>query len=420
MSWYRNILVVVSVAIFYTCVPDYINHIADPTSDRAGSAPKLWVIGFCLLSLPVLIRQVLRSDILRSPLMIWCFGFALITITWFFLSSQSDMTWQEVRWRFLTIVELFMFLALFAEPNTTRLVRQALVVAVIFGAVINIYELFVPLSFSEVNGRSAGLYMNPNRTGAALIVGMIFSATVLPTRFRGPFILFTGIAIFATLSRSAILMWVIAVMGFMFLGKVSPKNLFLSVSVSLLVVVLVLLPRWDQFLTNLGSLGVINKDIEERLDWLADPTGVSDDSSWERKYLAKQAWDKIADRPFLGSGTGSSREMAIGAHNQYLMFMQDHGLLGAAILPLLLLAVTWGVRGEARGVAIVYGGTIIVWSFFSHNVVNQVETLMLFALMAAMSLTSRESEMAKSIDVDARATRASALQSTPRPFRSSP
>ena len=135
--------------------------------------------------------------------------------------------------------------------------------------------------------------------------------------------------------------------------------------------------------------------MEERLDWFTNPTGVEDYSSWERAYLAKQAWEKTAEHPFLGGGTGSSREVVIGAHNQYLILMQDHGLLGVAILPLLVLAVTWAVRGETRGVAMVFGCTAIVLSFFTHTFVYQSQTLMMFALMAAMGFTSRESEMNK-------------------------
>lgn len=394
MSWYHNILIGVSVAFFYTDVPHYIHSISAPF-DRAGTAPKLWLIGLCLLSLPLLIRHVLRANILQSPLMIWCFGFLWITMTGFFLSSQPDMAWQEVRWRVLTVIQLLLFFFLFSNNHATRMARQAIVGGVLVGVALNIYELFVPLSFSSVIGRSAGLYINPNTAGEALLMGMVCSISVLPSRFRAPFILLTGIGIFTTLSRGGILGWVIAVTGFMLLGKVSLKNLLLSVSMSLLVVVLVLLPRWDQFLTSLESRGVINKDVVERLAWFTDPTGVSDYSSWERAYLAKQAWDKIADHPFLGSGTGSSDESAIGVHNQYLSFMQDHGLLGAAILPLLILAVTWGVQGEARGVAMVFGCTAIVLSFFTHTLLAQSYSLMLFALTAAMAYSSREGENKK-------------------------
>jgi hypothetical protein len=49
-------------------------------------------------------------------------------------------------------------------------------------------------------------------------------------------------------------------------------------------------------------------------------------------------WEKFENSLIIGNGTGSSQEAVIGAPNQYLAFMQDHGLLGAIILPLLVLA----------------------------------------------------------------------------------
>ncbi len=41
--------------------------------------------------------------------------------------------------------------------SATRLARKTLVGTVLFGAGLNIYELFAPMTFSRVIGRSAGL-----------------------------------------------------------------------------------------------------------------------------------------------------------------------------------------------------------------------------------------------------------------------
>ena len=387
MNWYRNILVVASVAIFYTSVPNYVH------STYGIVAPLHWVIGFGILSLPVLIKQIMaRSDLLKSPVVVWCFGYAWLTITWFVVSSpQSDWSWQEVRWRALAIIDIVMFLILFANPQTNKVVRQALVVGVLVGVAFSIYELFVPRSFSNVVGRSAGLYGNPNAAGEALVLGMILSVTVLPSKFRAPFLLITGVGVFLTLSRGAILVWLIAFAGLMLIGKVRVKELLLTVSVSLLLVVAILLPRWDQFITTLERDGILNKNVMERIAWLSDPSGVSDDSGWEREYVAKQAWEKVAERPFLGSGTGSSHIAYIPSHNQYLSFMQDHGLIGVAILPLLIVAVTWRAHGESKRIAMIFGFTVLLEGLFSHRVLNEEYMLLLFGVMAAMTLISRES-----------------------------
>ena len=384
MNYYRNILVVASVAIFYTGVPWYVNSVLPE------AAPMYWVILLFLLSLPLLSSGVVGAEILKSPLMVWCFGFAWLSLIGFFISSQSAQSWDEVRLRCLTIIELLMFLSLFASANAHRLARQALIPAVLFGVALNIYELFAPLSFSRYPGRSSGLYLDPNIAGGALVFGMIFGVTVLPSRYAAPFMLLTGSGVFVTVSRGAILAWLTAVAGMMLMSRVRVKDLLQSVAVSLLLVVLVLLPQWDQLLTTLERGGAINKDVLERMEWFGDPTGVSDISSSGRKLLAERAWEKIADHPFLGSGTGSSTEAFVLPHNQYLALMQDHGVIAAAILPLLILAVAWRARGESMFLAMVFGSTLLLLGFFSHTLLNENHALLLLGLMAAIAATSRE------------------------------
>ena len=60
---------------------------------------------------------------------------------------------------------------IFQESSAIKLARKTLVVAVLFAVALNVYELFVPMAFSNVMGRSAGLYINPNIAGEALVLG---------------------------------------------------------------------------------------------------------------------------------------------------------------------------------------------------------------------------------------------------------
>jgi hypothetical protein len=389
MNYYHKALIVAAVAIFYTNVPLYVYANYGSTG---LAAPKYWLIMFCLLSLPLLVLQKTAWNALKSPVTIWCVGYAWLTVLWFFPSSQSEIVWQEVRWRFLAIAQILVFLMIFVEPNAVRLARKTLVIAVLVAVAINIYELFYPMSFSLVLGRSAGLYINPGMAGEALVLGMIVSATVLARRYRGPFILLIGIGILTTFSRAAILAWVLSVAGFIVVGRLSLRNLLASCAMGLLLAMLLLLPRWDQLLATWERTGTINVNVQERLAWFTDPFGISDDSSWERKYVAQRAWTTISENPVIGSGTGSSYEAPVPPHNQYLSFMQDHGLIGVIILPLLIFAATWGARGEKGRVAIVFGCTIIMLSLSTNMIFNDSYSLMLLSLMAAMSATSGDSD----------------------------
>ena len=395
LSYYHQALIVAAVGIFFTNVPHYL----DSSGLTILSEPKNWVLLFCLFSLPILLRRMSAWQALKSPMAFWCFGFALLTMLSFFL-SQSDMAWQEVRNRFLAIIGIFAFLMLLWEPGAIRLARKMLVVGVLIAVAFNIYELFAPMTFSRVLGRSAGLYGDPNISGEVLVLGMILSVSLLAPPYRVPFILLTGVGVFLTLSRGGILAWVIAVAGLLFIRELSSKDMVRSAFIAFVLVILVLLPRWDQLLTTWDRTGVLNMNVLERLTWLSDPSGTSDRSSWERMYVAKQAWEKIADHPLVGSGTGSAYQQSVkytATHNQYLSLMIDHGLFGAVILPLFILAATWGAREKSRAVAIVFASAVLELSLFSHSILYRQNALLLFCLMAAMAAMSRNRESQESV-----------------------
>jgi hypothetical protein len=67
--------------------------------------------------------------------------------------------------------------------------------------------------------------------------------------------------------------------------------------------------------------------------------------------------------------------------------MLDHGVLGAAIVPLLILTLIWGAQGETGRVGLVFGATTLWLSFWTHTMLNYGYSLILFALLAAMVLT---------------------------------
>jgi len=384
MTHYRNVLVVLFTAVFFIHLPDYLNL-------RVLSLPPLvWVFALFGLAAPLFIQTITKSDFVKSPVIIWCFGYLWVSLAWFFLSSQSENVWQVMRWRTYTVIVMVGFLMLLWDSHAIRVARYTVLGCVLFGVVVNVYELFFPMTFSLVAGRSAGLYLNPNMDGEALVMGMIVSLTLFSARWRGAFMLAVGIGIILTVSRSNILLWIIASFSFIFLQKVQIKNLLQTVTWALVIVLVAMVPMWDQIL---GAIGTINKDVTSRFDWFLDPTDVVDDSSAERKLLAEEAWTRIADRPLLGGGTGAaylSTEF-IGQHNQYLVHMEDYGLLGAMTVPLLMLALAWKAQGEAKSLALIFSEVVILEGFFSHTILDFPARLVIIALIAAFVRLSRTS-----------------------------
>jgi len=72
-------------------------------------------------------------------------------------------------------------------------------------AVICLSDLLCPEGYSLVSGRAAGLALNANLAGAALLLGAAATYRSIPDRLRPCFFVLIGAAVFATLSRSTLL-----------------------------------------------------------------------------------------------------------------------------------------------------------------------------------------------------------------------
>jgi hypothetical protein len=379
ITWFCRVLSFLAVAVFYTGLPNYLH------ASHGLLVPYQWVLGFAALAVPIIIRHLRTIDILRSPVAAWCFLYLFVTIVWFIPSAQSDGAWQEVRWRVMTVLELGLFLVLLADPAMNKQVRMLLVVGVLFGVALNVYELFVPLSFSPIIGRSAGLYMNATTSAFALVGGMIFAVTVLPGSYRALFVLIVGVGVVTTFSRGGILAWCLATAGFVVVRQVGTREILRGFAVGGLLLGVLLFPQWEELLSSLDRAGVINTDVVERLLWLTDPSGVQDESSWSRAYVAKRLWGRWAEHPVLGSGTGSAlNAFEIPPHNQYLLFMVDHGIVGILLFPLLIAAVIYRRGGERNLLGILFGCTQAFAALSSHTLLDEPQTLLLFALAATL------------------------------------
>ncbi|MFO0700473.1 MAG: O-antigen ligase family protein [Nitrospira sp.] len=380
-SLYRNTLAVFAVLVFYCNLHEYLHEVY-----QVG-VPWHWVLAFIILSLPLLAGQVMTSAILQEPIVVWCFGYVWVTLVWFMLGSQSEMSWQEVRWRVLAVFEILGFLAIFMDAQASKFAQLTLVIAVHIGTMINIYELFVPMSFSHVVGRSAGLYVNSNSSAEALVLGMILGATALPTWYRSAFILLVGAGVFVTYSRAGLIGWLIAVGGLILGRFIGSTHLVRTGLIALFLIGFVLLPKADQILITLDQAGSLNADTQERLAWFINPLGVDDRSGWSRKSVAREAWERVAEHPFLGGGTGAVHQgLEIPPHNLFLSHMIDHGVLGVMLMPLLLVALIWRAEGEGQRMVFIFSCVILWFCFFTHSLLNYVHSLLLMALVSALAI----------------------------------
>ena len=388
MDKYGRLLAVLGVMIFFTNLAVYFS-----LSPIASLPPLYFIVGFTVLASPVFCSRDSLANFRQSSIVIWCYGFIFISAVWLvFQRVPSETAWQGLRTRILSVFLILLLICVFRKPDAQLWARRGILVAVVIAIAINLYEVFNPMAFSIVQGRSAGLYYNPNQCGAALVLGMIFSVGILRDRYRLLFILIVGIAIFLTVSRGAILGWFIASLFMVAQGQVNLRRSLLIGASVVAVILIGLASQWDRVQYQLMDIGVLNKDVSKRIESFVNPQEfATDDSAAQRAAVFGGAWEMFASNPVVGYGLGASREWEyeISSHNQYLNLMVDHGALGFFVLPLIILASMWGAQGEARQVSFSFAAFIASWGFFSHNVLEEYYILLCFALLASMSVTSR-------------------------------
>jgi O-antigen ligase len=400
LFYYQSALAIGSVLVFFTFIDVYFFEI------RKLPPPVVFIGLFMAAGLLLLIFT--RFAILKyipSELIAWCAGYLAISLFSFMLVlcfyadyPFAKESFQEVRTRVLSEFFLIIMYLIFAKsPQIQNLTRVAICLAVLLAVFNNICEVSDPLAFQGLNpsGRAAGYYINPNRTGCALILGMIFGMGILPKQLRIPFALLVIFGIFLTFSRGAILGWFI-VMAIFIQSGVIPRKQVLFWVIGITTIISVFGPVLSNLdLNELQRSGLIKVDIKNitgRLEWFQNPVANREDSGDSRLEVVITAWNMFAEHPILGNGIASSKNLnnwEISTHNMYLLFMTEHGILGIFILPLLVYVVTWNSRGESKHIGLAFSSFILLWGLFSHNIVEERYILMSFSLMAAMNVTSQ-------------------------------
>jgi O-antigen ligase len=380
--FYRHFLVFVIVAAFFTNISTY--------TVRYGLIPLAWIGLLAGLSAPLILSKIGKGKIELRPVVLWAVAFLLISIGWYYVAAQDAVAFQEVQTRFVSVIFLILALVAFSGEREQRLARYWIAGAVVLAAALNVYELFNPMTFSTIPGRSSGLYANVNQSGAALVLGLILSYQVIPDRFKFLFVAISAAGVFPTFSRSAMIGWIlIAAFFFARAGiKVQFRRIFVG---TIVAIVLVYSPLWSDLQQSLEDKGMLSLNVAERIAFFTGGQA-QDDSANERKAVVAKGWEMFGQQPVQGWGTGANRDIPgfdVGTHNIYVAMLVDHGVIGFFIVPGLLLATVWGMNRRSFDLAAPWLLFMVMWGFFSHNVLEEHYILLAVALVAQVVWSSR-------------------------------
>ncbi|MEB3217940.1 MAG: O-antigen ligase family protein [Nostocales cyanobacterium 94392] len=393
--YYQCLLAVVAVLVFFTEADNYF------FDSGITPVPKNLVILMCLISTPLFISFKSNNfQYLPMGVILWCCLYLGISAASFLHNVPTELVTQELETRILAVVFILLMTLIFSgEPIVRNCARFTLFIAIFLTIFNNFRELIDPMAFNGFNitGRPAGFYKDPNKSGAALIMGLIFTIGLLPKKYRLAYFVIVFIGAFITFSRGAMLCLVI-LLFLLIVKRLIPISQVYSI-IGFLIILLLAGNVGNYLLDQASELGILNHSIEKRIVAItnfADSDAREADDGSSRSDVASIAWRSFLKQPFLGHGIGYIREWGeILPHNMYLTFMIEHGFIGAIILPLFVLSVTRNAYGETKNISLFFGSFILIWSLFSNTVLEDRETLMMFVLLAVMSKYSRLEKLPK-------------------------
>ncbi|MDM9381276.1 O-antigen ligase family protein [Chlorogloeopsis sp. ULAP01] len=399
LLYYQCTLAVGAVLIFFTNLDTYLE------TAVAAPSPKLWIIVFAVASIPLFSTFISRKKYFSLSLLAWLTGYFVISVIYLGLSSQYESSFDEFKSRILTIFFILLMSLIFSQYSIVQTWARRSILAVTFINIITyFYGLMNPSAFvtiiehqsAELTGRPSGFYVDANRAGCALVSGLILTIGLLPKRYRLPFVVIIFIGIFITFSRSAPITLLIVLVLLISKNEIPRKYVFLGIPLLGIILIVINLLGLNLLDThNFEYSGLLKDTTIHRINQFESPLSsdaIFDASGQTRLFILELSWQKFLESPFFGWGVGYTLELEkiynIRPHNMYLLFMLEHGFLGALFLPFLVISVTQNASKRTQNISLAFAALILTWAIFSHNIFEQREFLLMFSLIAAMNVTS--------------------------------
>lgn len=394
----RTLLAFFLPFVFFSNFPIYLALFPLPEI-KAAYWKLLFGLATIIICLPEILASKKKLTFLSIPLFKWLIFYAVITIIWYIPTERSVILQQVFGDEVSGILFICMTLFVLAGHEKAQIAaRYAILAAVILTVTCNVLEFFNPFLFVHQYsiysnpGRSAGLFLNANQSGAALAAGLVMTIGLVSRKLRLPYaaLVFLGIAL--TFSRAAIIGFVLVVIAFTITRVLTKKDLLIC---AIGLITLILTASAISFYIHNYKPDFNDSNLIGRIDWFSN-IKTEDDSISQRRFVAEMAWDQFTENPITGNGLGSTFRWSeiVSTHNMYLTYMSDFGITGIFVYPLFILTAVWKARKETLRIAIPFAILMTWQGFFSHNVAQENYYQIAFVLMASMTFLSRESDSA--------------------------
>jgi O-antigen ligase len=362
-----------------------------------GPPPVISYLAFLGFGIVVaIVRTSQRLPFMRSQawlqtrgIWLWINIWIMWTICSYLYSSQSEVATQRLITSLEMAAMLGVFLYLISLLENKRALGLVLAAVVALGTVLNILDFITP-SFSTVPGRSAGLYLNPTISGFILVLAMTAALPLLSLWLRWILILAGGVGILLTFSRASWLLLIVSIVWLFWGGYLGMRRQRSVIGIAALAVVAMfvyaLMAGWlAEIILNTPLSDYLSPNTLGRLG----AAGFANDfSANERNSVNRLALEYFiqGDNPFLGHGLAFTHEweFRVSTHNMYLMFLVEGGLLGLAVY----VSMFTILLKKATGISLLIVSQLLIFSLFSHNILDSPGRVFFIALIASGALSS--------------------------------
>lgn len=364
---------------------------------QAKSANSYYIFMGCFLPYFLIFRLPQVARLATYPqFWLWVLS-AGLPILLFLLGQNDPWAGVTMKMRIIYFSTVAGSALVLVAPDARRILRTSALIVLSFAIPICLVELVVPNIFSTAEGRSAGLYGNPNDASAALLVCLLFAIDLRRVTNRGLLLLSVGLAaVITTFSRhgmifaAALWAWYALLPDRRRSGERGGQRILGLVGVVAVGVVAGALVSHNVSL-NEEAVGRLRSIL------VGD---VSDASAMGRLDKARSALEMIREN-FWGHGMGFGERSDIEPHNTFLYLAIDFGIPGALFYLMILVAGLLSAMraGWARGMNAILLSLLLVWSsLFTHYVANATFFSAAFAALATGALIppregSRDAEM---------------------------
>lgn len=301
---------------------------------------------------------------LRPALLVWMGVFLTLASLSYLGSDHQPEQLRALKTAIINAGLLAVFIKTYDRERLVRAGRVAMLIVVLLSIILNLADFSGVVSFSQVLGRAAGFYENPNIAGLFLVLGMILTVSMVPPKWRLRYGLLVGIAVLVTFSRSSVIMWLIALYG---LSRIRLFNLSRRLFASLWagVVATALVAQFGQNVV--GTLGLdkyLSADAQSRIH-----LNMAEDGSVQgRLAVVERSVELIRQSWWVGHGLGAHSvwRTRVEPHNMFLLVAVEMGVWGLLVF-LALFVVIWRT---GPGIPRVFAVALFIGSLFSHNILD--------------------------------------------------